>query len=348
MQAKIHIVSGGDFTAYSLSKIANELGISKTTVSLVLNSKTEQARISAEVEKTVKDFCKKVNYVPNIHAQRINSHLAKTVGFLVNQGVRIGNDNPFHDQNISAIMGGMVLAAEENGYRISVQLYNSTMDESRVFEWLRNHEIDGLIYYGLDIPDSWRKTFIKEKRKIVGIGTAPSEHISSVNIDNFAASYELCKHIADSGRKRFMYLSGLDGSFVSDERKRGFLAALGDCGVEIDESNILSAKYSEDMARQIILERKPDVDAVICANDDMAIGAIKAFRELGKNVPREVCVAGGDNILLGEYITPSLTTFDNMQYELGKRAFGEILARINGESEKDIVIKGGIVIRESA
>ena len=101
--------------AYSLNKIANELGLSKTTVSLVLNGKTEQARISAGVEKTVKDFCKKVNYVPNIHAQRINSHLAKTVGFLVNQGVRIGNDNPFHDQNISAIMGGMVLAAEENG-----------------------------------------------------------------------------------------------------------------------------------------------------------------------------------------------------------------------------------------
>ena len=102
------------------------------------------------------------------------------------------------------------------------------------------------------------------------------------------------------------------------------------------------------MARQIILEREPDVDAVICANDDMAIGAIKALRELGKNVPGEVCVAGGDNILLGEYITPSLTTFDNMQYELGERAFDEILARINGESEKDIVIKGGIVIRESA
>ena len=71
---------------------------------------------------------------------------------------------------------------------------------------VRSHEIDGLIYYGLDIPDSWRKTFIKEKRKIVGIGTAPSEHIASVNIDNFAASYELCKHIADSGRKK-IYVS---------------------------------------------------------------------------------------------------------------------------------------------
>ena len=113
----------------------------------------------------------------------------------------------------------------------------------------------------------------------------------------------------------------MTGALFPDERKRGFLAALGDCGFEIDESDILSAKYSEDMARQIILEREPDVDAVICANDDMAIGAIKALRELGKNVPGEVCVAGGDNILLGEYITPRLTTFDNMQYELGERAF---------------------------
>ena len=135
---------------YSLNKIAKELGLSKATVSLVLSGKARKNRISEEVEKRVKAFCAEVNYVPNIH-------------------------------------GGIVLAAENIGCRVSVQLYTDDMDESRVFDWLRNHEIDGLIYYGLDMPEEWKKTFLEEGRHVVGIGTEPDENILGVNTDNFEA-----------------------------------------------------------------------------------------------------------------------------------------------------------------
>ena len=82
---------------YSLAKIAEELGVSKSTVSFVLNGKARQARISAEMEKQIKDFCREVNYVPNIHAQRINRRLAGNIGFLVKQSLILDADNPFAD-----------------------------------------------------------------------------------------------------------------------------------------------------------------------------------------------------------------------------------------------------------
>ena len=332
---------------YSLNKIAKELGLSKATVSLVLSGKAKKARISEEVEKKVKDFCKEVNYVPNIHAQRVNSKFSGNIGFLIKRGIRVDFNNPFDDYNINGIMGGIVLAAENIGCRVSVQLYTDDMDESRVFEWLRNHEIDGLIYYGLDMPDKWKKTFLEEGRHVVGIGTEPDENILSVNTDNFEASYKLTKFLVDSGRKKFMYLSGIDNTFVSDERKRGFLSALKENGIEFESKNMISAEFSELIAEKKVKETYKDADAIVCANDDMAIGALKALKPLNIDVPKKVAVAGGDNIPISRYVSPALTTFDNKQHELGASAVETVIKMIRGKKAENVILTTDIIIRES-
>ena len=332
---------------YSLNKIAKELGLSKATVSLVLSGKARKARISEEVEEKVKNFCAEVNYVPNIHAQRVNSKFARNIGFLIKRGVRVDFNNPFDDYNINGIMGGIVLAAENAGCRVSVQLYTDDMDESRVFEWLRNHEIDGLIYYGLDIPQEWRKTFFEEGRHVVGIGTEPDENILSVNTDNFEASANLTKYLIDSGRKNFMYLSGIDNTFVADERKRGFLSALKENGIEFDSKNMINAEFSEVIAQRKVKENYVDADAIVCANDDMAIGALKALKSMNIEVPKKVAVAGGDNISISKYVSPSLTTFDNKQHDLGACALETVIKMIKGKKTENIIINTDIIVRES-
>ena len=333
---------------YSLAKIANELGVSKATVSFVLNGKARQARISTEVEERIKKFCKEVNYVPNIHAQRINRKFVRNIGFLVNQSTKKDDFNPFADYNIGGIMGGIAITAESIGCRAAIQLYNSKMDESRVFDWLRNHEIDGLIYYGLDMPEKWIKTFADEKRCVAGIGIEPCENISSVNIDNYNCSKKLTEHLISTGRKNFVYMSGIDGSYVSDERKRGFIDACADYGIEIDKKRIVSAGFSESMAEKIVLEQKFDADAIICANDDMAIGVMKALKKLNIDIPSETAVAGGDDIGIGRYFSPSLTTFSNMQYELGASAVKCVIRMIKGKDTENIVLPGKVIVRESA
>ncbi len=332
---------------YSLAKIANELGVSKSAVSLVLNGKARQARISTELEKTIKEFCDKVNYVPNIHAQRINQKFVRNIGFLINQGLMVDENNPFADYNINGIFGGIVLEAELEKCRVSVQLYNADVDENRVFEWLRSSEIDGLIYYGMSIPDKWRKTFADENRYVVGIGIEPDDKMSSVNTDNFTSSSNLTRHLISQGRKKFLYLSGIDGSFVAEERKRGFLSACMECGINKADIKFVSANFSEQIAEKIILEMKLDVDAIICANDDMAIGVLKALKKLNIAVPAKIAVAGGDNISIAKYFSPSLTTFSNNQLELGKAAARTVIKMTKGEKKENVIIPGELIIRES-
>jgi len=333
---------------YSLAKIAKELGVSKSTVSFVLNGKASTARISADMEKRILDFCKEVNYVPNIHAQRINRKFAGNIGFLVKQSVLVDIDNPFADYNISSIMGGIVLTAESYGCRVSVQLYNENMDENRVFDWLRSNEIDSLIYYGVEMPARWKKIFAEEKRCVAGIGIMPDKNISSVNIDNFSASYDLTKILIGKGRTKFLYISGNDGSFVSDERKNGFYSACKENGIDVSNIEFITAYYSESKAREIVSNYNTNnIDAIVCANDDMALGALKALREKGISVPEKIAVVGGDNIVLGRYFSPSLTTFDNMQYELGKAAVECVVDMSNGEREKTIIIPTKVILRES-
>lgn len=333
---------------YSLAKIADELGVSKATVSLVLNGKARQGRISADVEERIKSFCSEVNYIPNIHAQRINRKFAKNIGFLVNQSARRYETNPFSDYNVSEIMGGITLAADKKGFRVTVQLYDDNMDEGRVFDWLRNHEIDGLIYYGMDMPERWTEIFADEKRSVAGIGIRPHESISAVNIDNFECSRKLTKAVISTGRKNLMYISGIDGSYVSDERKRGFLSACAENGIEANKTAVISADFSEKLAQKAVLEHYLDADAVICANDDMAIGALMALKKLGIDVPGQTAVVGADDIIIGQYFSPSLTTFSNMQRELGISAFDCLVRMINGGKSENIVLKSGIVERESA
>ena len=333
--------------SYSLAKIAEELGLSKATVSMVINDKAREGRISKDVEQRVKEFCRKVNYVPNIHARRINKKHSDTFGFLVNRDVRINSKDPFSDMNITGIMGGIVLAAEELGFRVSIQLYNNEMDENRVFEWLRNHEIDGLIYYGLNIPENWKRIFVEEKHCIVGIGTEPDIDISSVNIDNFEMSSQLARHLIDSGRRRFMYISGADGTFVSDERKRGFLSTLREYGIEIPEENVVCGDYSEKKAEELVLSIKPDVDAIVCGNDDMAIGTIRALKTLGIDVPNKTAVAGADDIAIGTYVSPQLTSFENSLFQMGVEAVGILSDMINNGTVINKIIDSQLKIRES-
>ena len=145
---------------YSLEKIAKKFNISKTAVSLILNGKASQNRISPELEQAVKEFCESVNYSPNIHAQRMCSKIARNIGLLIYKSMLSDCENPFSDQVISEITGGMVLAAEEKNFRVTIQLYDSGMDKNVMFEWLRNKEIDGLIYYGYTVDREWLKSLL--------------------------------------------------------------------------------------------------------------------------------------------------------------------------------------------
>ena len=330
---------------YSLEKIAKELGVSKSTVSLILNGHAEERRISAELEKRVRDFCEKVGYVPNINAKRASSKYVKNIGFLINQNLLSTGHNPFSDQNTSEITGGIVSAATNEGFRVTIQFCNEETDESEILEWLRNREIDGLIYYAYSFDESWHKKFVEEKRHVVGIGIEPTGKISTVNIDNVGIMRQMCNAIIAKGKKKFTYFAGYENSYVSKQRLQGLCDALEENNLSL--YNIVYANYSEEDAYNKALNIELDCDVVVCANDDMAIGVIRALKERGIDVPGHISVTGADNIRVCEYISPSITTIDNMNAVLGVCAFDELFNLIKGGEANNTVISSRILERES-
>lgn len=332
--------------AYSLEKISKKFGISKSAVSLIINGKAAENRISPELEAKVKAFCEEVNYRPNIHARRMRSKVVHNIGLLINEDMLADRENPFSDQIISEITGGVVLAAAKNDFRVTIQLYDSSMSEEKIFEWLRNKEIDGLIYYGYSFDHEWMKSFLAEKRCVVGIGIMPADGVSTVNINNREIMKELTDILVNRGRRKFIYMSGIQG-YVTEQRLMGMMDSLSEHSIAFDEGSVIQADFSEDAAYKAILEIPVDFDAVVCANDDMAIGVLRALRERGYALTNKISVVGADSIKAGEYITPQLSTIDNRSTELGMTAFLELLHLINGGNSRAVELKSKIILRNS-
>ena len=138
----VKLVNMNERTYYSLAKIAAELGVSKTAVSFVVNGTARGKGISAELEKRISVFCRKVGYRPNIHAQRMNSRLVQNIGIVVEKSAAKDEVSPFGEYNISKIIGGIAEAADAAGYRFSFQFYTEGMKEENIFGWFKNREID--------------------------------------------------------------------------------------------------------------------------------------------------------------------------------------------------------------
>lgn len=337
----------------NLAEIAKKVGVCKATVSLVLNGKAKQHHISDATIRKVQDCCRAMNYQRNIHAVRMGKNVVGNIMVLLNTCDGVSSRNSFTDYVVAQIVGGIAQEAETVGYAFTIRLFNPSLNQDIVFNSFRSHEVDGMIYYGFEIPSQWLEVFRREHRLVAGIGIEPLEGISTVNINNRVVSEELTELLIRSGRRRFLYLAGNEGSYPGKERLTGFLDALKKHGIPFRKDSILRGHFQEQTAHEALLAycagRGEPPDAVVCANDRMAIGAISALRSLGISVPERTAVAGGDNIEVARYMTPSLTTYDSLPEELGKTAFRLLYAQINGKSSaKDLILNSRIVQGESA
>ena len=270
---------------------------------------------------------------------------------LLNTQDAVSGKNSFTDYNVAQIVGGIAQEAEKVGFTFSIRIFHPGLDETLIFNSFRNREVDGLIYYGMEIPARWLEIFRAEERKVVGIGIQPMQGISTVNINNFEVSAQLTEQLVASGCRQFLYLTGTAESFPGRERFAGFLSVLKRYDIRFPENKCLYAGFSEELARRVILEYFAEnadrPDAIVCANDRMALGVLSALKSLGTESSGNIIVTGGDNIEPVRYLPVPLMTFDNLPGRLGENAFRMLYRRINGETaENDLVLHSNIV-RES-
>ncbi|MDY4831108.1 MAG: substrate-binding domain-containing protein [Treponema sp.] len=163
-----------------------------------------------------------------------------------------------------------------------------------------------------------------------------SAYISSVSIDNMKASFTSAEFLLKNGHRKIGVIGGALDSEISSTRYEGFLSALISAGVHFDfDHSYEIAKYSFEggaLAAKRLIEKNPDITAVFTMSDAMAIGACRAFRDLGYKVPENISVIGFDGLAISDYLCPRLTTIRQIEEELACEGLNVLLDSIENKA----------------
>lgn len=300
--------------------IAREAGVSIAAVSYSLNG---GGTIGEEVRLRVREVADRLGYRPNRSARSIRTGRNTTIG-LVLPDLR----NPYYP----ALAQSIEHAARQAGYTV-VLIDTSGMndDEMSGVRHLEEHGVAGVIWCRTSGPDeAAQDTFTVP---VVMIG-APGVSFDNVTINDREGGRQLASHLLEMGHRRFGVLTGASVSEGLDERKIGFIEALSGRGEVVWQRTSPFSIDLNDAAMAALAQR--NITALMCGNDMIAIGALRAARQLGIAVPEQLSVVGFDDIPWASIVTPALTTVHQPVAEMAATALTLLLDRI---AEPDRVVR---------
>lgn len=279
---------------YTLKDIAREAGVSITTVSYALKGKK---KISEETTRRILEIAKRHNYRPSGIARGLKASKTWNIGVFLH-----GYAGPTYGDVLQAIHDGI----SHTGYEIMVC---STRVSDRL---LLERHMDGAIVLNSFIPDKTLEKVQSENFPIVVMDRVIElPHVSCVVADNMMGGYAAVKHLIDSGHRNLAFILGTKESYENTLRVEGVKKALYEADIDFGQVPVFVGDFKEETGRAAmrnLLQEYPHIDAVFCANDEMALGAMKAIRESGRVIPKDVAVVGFDDIPVASYCSPSLTT----------------------------------------
>ncbi|MCM8807375.1 MAG: LacI family DNA-binding transcriptional regulator [candidate division WOR-3 bacterium] len=325
--------------------IAKKAGVSPATVSRVLNN--GPVRISTK-EKILK-IIEKENFVPDNRAVYLKKLNTKKIGLIVPDVL-----NPIYSLKIKVIHDYL---KERNYYLILGNSYGYVDEEKSILEMFERERVAGVIIGTCEGEDDSCLVPIFTRMlnngiKIVFTGKKNyGLKVDVISVNNVSGTYKITNYLIKTGRKKIGFISGEKSLRATEERLEGYLKALKERGVKIDKEIILcEGEYKLENGKRLTKKLLRKVDAIVCGNDLMAIGAIKAIEENGLKVPDDISVCGFDDIFLSSLIKPSLTTVHQPIEKISEIACERLIGWIDGKikKEEEILIEPEIIIRESA
>ncbi|HWD78216.1 MAG TPA: LacI family DNA-binding transcriptional regulator [Kribbella sp.] len=317
-------MAGTDAKVVTLSDVARLAGVSVATASKALNGRSQ---VAARTRARVEAAAEQLSFVPNRMAQGLLAGRTGTVGLLTSdlQGRFV----------IPILMG-----AEDafGAGRVSVFLCDAredTIREQHHLQALLSRRVDGLIVVGSRTDP--RPTLGPDLPVPVVYVYAPSDDPNDVSLvpDNVAAGRLAVEHLVACGRRRIAHVSGDPGYAAAVDRGAGVAEGLEAAGLEL-VGDSMYADWSERWGRDataVLLDRHPDIDAVVCGSDQIARGALDTVRDRGRVVPDDVAVIGFDNWepMVG-HSRPELTSIDPNLELLGRAAAQQVFAALDGDA----------------
>ncbi len=321
--------------------VALKANVSIATVSRVVNKSDH--KVNPATREKVLAAISELDYRPNALAKGLLMKKTMTIGIIIPD-----ISNPYYAE----IVRGIQDTADQAGY--AVMLHNTDGKQERIIRYiylLREKSADGVIFCGGIINGYETLSILKElKERVVVVGRHEVD-FPAVMVDNMGGATQAVQHLIDRGHRLIGCIAGPDGSTTAADRLTGYRNALAQNGMALNEQLVKRGNWSPEsgyLLAKELLARRERPTAILCANDQMAFGAIKAARELSLNVPKDLSVVGFDNVPPGSYFDPSLTTVEIPMYEIGRAAMQMLIDLLSREKfEKLRLFNTKLLVRGS-
>lgn len=329
----------------TLKDIAKRLNVSPSTVSRALKNNPE---IGEATRNAVIKLAKELNYQPNSVALSLRKRKTFTIGVIVPEIVHYF---------FSSVISGIEDVTYSNNYQVILCQSNEKYDqEVRNIKTLAQSQVDGiLISSSKETMDFDHIQAIKDKGVPVVFYDRSIKilELSSVIVDDFGGAYKATEHLITLGCKKIIHFNGPLHIDNHSERFNGYQKALKDHGFQLDKNLVMEADSFKCGYKAVcgLYEQQVEFDGIFAVNDLTAVGAMKAVKSKGKQIPLDVAIVGfGDDSTLSEMVEPSLSSIIQPGFDMGKEATKMLLKMIDDETavvQQVVKLDTKLKIRES-
>lgn len=329
----------------TMDDIAKEAGVSKATVSRVIN---DDSVVKDETREKVMKLVKKYNYKPHTVASGLARNLSYTIALMMPELPRNISD-PFFLEFLNAVGN----KAAEHDFSLSLPTVQTSNQRKLYEEEIDYNRLDGLIATNPKVQDVRVDILRKKNIPFVFLGRAfNDDDLYWVDGDNIDGAYQATEYLINQGYEKIACLSGQKKFVASDTRLEGYKKILKENGLPYSQDLVVRGDFTKEggyKATKRLLARDVKFNALFAINDMMAMGAIQALKEFGLKIPQDCAVIGFDGIDLGTYIEPKLSTVKQPISKLGFKAAEMLIKLINGKEveENQVVLPVELLIRDS-
>lgn len=314
----------------TLDEVARVAGVSRATVSRVVNG---SPKVSPDVRRSVEKAIDRLGYVPNRAARSLVTRRSESIAVVITEPAGRLFSDPFFPR----VIRGVSTALAARDLQLVLLMPDDAKEEQRTMRYLAGGHVDGVILVSLHGDDPLPGELAARRVPLVVVGRPPlGADVDHVDADNRGGARLATLHLAEGGRRRIATVTGPQDMVAGQDRLAGYHDALAEAGIAAEPDLVEIGDFTHEggtAAMERLLARRPDLDAVFCASDLMAVAALGVIQGSGRRVPEDIAIVGYDDAPIATTTRPPLSSVRQPVEEMGHEMV-DLLVGSMGRSDR--------------